>query len=169
MNCPTCDAPIEAGALFCANCGARVTPASSAATPTIVLPSVDPPRPPAPQNQPPIYSPPPTYGDQYGSSASQPHAPQTVYTPTSPPNSNAAVISLVFGILSWLGLVLIGAIVAIVAGHMARNEIRASGGRVGGGGMALAGLLLGYIQLALLLLGCIAFFFLVIVSSSTSR
>jgi hypothetical protein len=168
MNCTTCDAPLEDGALFCANCGMRVTPASSAATPTIVLPGG--PQPTAPQTPPTTYAPPPTYGAQQGSMTPQPYVPpQTMYAPSSVPNSNAALISLVFGILAWLGLVLIGAIVAIVAGHMARNQIRASGGQIGGSGMALAGLLLGYIQLAVLLLGCAAFFLLVIIGSATSR
>ena len=47
-----------------------------------------------------------------------------MYAPIVTPTSTAATISLVFGILSWFGLILIGPIVAIIAGHMARNEIR---------------------------------------------
>ncbi|MDQ2997088.1 MAG: DUF4190 domain-containing protein [Chloroflexota bacterium] len=69
-----------------------------------------------------------------------------------PPNSTAAIVSLVFGILSWVVLPGIGPIVAVVAGHMARAEIRRSNGQVGGGGMAMAGLVLGYLQIALLAL-----------------
>jgi hypothetical protein len=163
MNCTTCDAPLEQGALFCANCGARVTPApsaSSAATPTIVLPGgVQEATPPQGNVQ---------GGSQYPpqSFIPQPYPPQ----PSSPtvPNSNAAVISLVFGILSWVGLIFIGAIVAIIAGHMARNEIRKSGGQIGGSGMATAGLLLGYIHLGVLVLGCAAFFVLVMIGAASS-
>ena len=71
--------------------------------------------------------------------------------PASPPNSTAAIVSLVCGILCWLPVLpVIGAIVAVIAGHMARNQIRASEGRVGGAGMAKAGLILGYAHLALL-------------------
>ena len=63
----------------------------------------------------------------------------------------SAVVSLIFGILCWLPILpFIGAIVAVIAGHMARNEIRAAEGRVGGAGMAKAGLILGYVQLALI-------------------
>jgi len=42
------------------------------------------------------------------------------------------------------------AITAVVLGHIARGEVRRSGGRLQGSGMALAGLILGYIGLAVL-------------------
>jgi hypothetical protein len=66
------------------------------------------------------------------------------------PNSTAAVVSLIFGLLSWFALPVIGAIVAVVAGHRARAEIRRSNGALGGSGMATAGLVLGYLHFALL-------------------
>lgn len=65
------------------------------------------------------------------------------------PNSNLAVISLIMGILSWLAIPLIGAVAAIVCGHMARREIRNAGGTLGGDGMATVGLVLGYVQIIL--------------------
>ncbi|MGQ9926830.1 MAG: DUF4190 domain-containing protein [Chloroflexaceae bacterium] len=64
-----------------------------------------------------------------------------------------AVISLVAGILSWVILPLIGALVAVVCGHLALKEIRESRGRLAGQGMAMAGLVLGYIQIVLTALG----------------
>jgi hypothetical protein len=70
----------------------------------------------------------------------------------SPPTSTAAIVSLVFGIVAWVGLPLIGAVVAIVAGHIARADIRQSQGRLEGDGFAIAGLLLGWIQLLLTVL-----------------
>jgi hypothetical protein len=45
--------------------------------------------------------------------------------------------------------ILIPSILAVIFGHIAKGEIRASGGQQGGDGMALAGLILGYIGLAL--------------------
>jgi hypothetical protein len=75
------------------------------------------------------------------------------------------VVSLVFGILSWVFLPVIGPIVAVVAGHMARAEIRRSNGQLGGGGMALAGLVLGYVQLALFVLAICLLIVLVIIGS----
>lgn len=64
--------------------------------------------------------------------------------------SGSAVASLVLGILTWVALPLLGAILAVVLGHIARGEIRRSPpGSVAGDGMALAGMILGYIHLAL--------------------
>lgn len=75
---------------------------------------------------------------------------QPSYKPASP-TSSLAVVSLVFGILSWCVLPFVGAIVAIICGHMARGEIRGASpdSRIEGDGMAVAGLLLGYAQLVL--------------------
>jgi hypothetical protein len=64
--------------------------------------------------------------------------------------STTAVISLVFGIICWIALPFLGAIVAVMCGHAARGEIRrAPPGTIEGDGMALAGLILGYLHLAL--------------------
>jgi hypothetical protein len=75
---------------------------------------------------------------------------------TTSSTNSLAVVSMVFGILSWCGLVFIGAIVAVVCGHLARSEIRrAQPGAIDGDGMALAGLVLGYAHLALILIGLV--------------
>ncbi|HRO86649.1 MAG TPA: DUF4190 domain-containing protein [Chiayiivirga sp.] len=81
-------------------------------------------------------------------------------TPTSSARttSTLAVVSLISGIVSWLALPMVGAIVAIITGHMGRSEIRRSGGTVDGDGLAIAGLVLGYLQLTLVVLGVIALF-----------
>jgi hypothetical protein len=79
---------------------------------------------------------------------------------TAPRTSGTAVASLVFGILSWVLLPFIGAILAVILGHSARGEIRrAPPGTVEGDGMAIAGLILGWAHLALFILA-IAFVFL---------
>ncbi len=78
-----------------------------------------------------------------------PMVPPPVYAQTS----SMATISLVAGIASWVLLPLIGAIVAVITGHMAKTEIRNSGGHLTGDGMATAGLILGYIQLGLTVVG----------------
>jgi uncharacterized protein DUF4190 len=82
--------------------------------------------------------------------------------------NTAAILSLIFGIICWFGLPFIGAIAAVVCGHIARSEIRrAPPGTVDGDGMAIAGLILGYAHLVLfvlivalifLFLGGLAFF-----------
>jgi hypothetical protein len=60
-----------------------------------------------------------------------------------------AVASLVLGIVGW-ALCGIGSILAIVLGMIGRNQIRASGGREAGDGMAKAGIILGCVGLVLI-------------------
>ncbi len=66
-----------------------------------------------------------------------------------PHTSTLAIVSLISGLVSWFLLPFIAAIVAVITGHMAKSEIRKSMGMVTGNGMATAGLVLGYINLAL--------------------
>ncbi len=70
-------------------------------------------------------------------------------------DSVLAIVSLVSGLVAWTFLPLIGAIAAIITGHLAKKEIRDSGNALNGNGMALAGLILGYVQLGLVLLAVI--------------
>ncbi len=72
--------------------------------------------------------------------------------PPVPQTSTLAIVSLISGVLGWLGLLGIGPIIAIITGHMAKNEIRSAPGQIGGDGLATAGLVLGYVNLALSLL-----------------
>jgi Domain of unknown function (DUF4190) len=77
------------------------------------------------------------------------------------PTSTTAIISLVSGILGWTLLPFLGSVVAIVCGHMARAEIKRSNGMIDGDGMAIAGLILGWLSVALAVLsviGIILFF-----------
>ena len=85
-----------------------------------------------------------------------------------PRTSSLAIVSLIFGILAYVFLPFLGALIAVICGHSARAEIRrAPPGTIEGDGLALAGLILGWIQLAftalaivfaiLVLFGAIAF------------
>lgn len=68
--------------------------------------------------------------------------------------STLAIVSLVSGILSWVCLPFVGALVAVICGHLARGEIRnAAPGSIEGDGMAVAGLVLGWLQLILVVAG----------------
>ncbi|MCD9046576.1 MULTISPECIES: DUF4190 domain-containing protein [unclassified Luteimonas] len=60
-----------------------------------------------------------------------------------------AVLSLVFGILGWTLLPGLGAIVAVVTGHIARAEIRRAPQTLEGDGLAIAGLVLGWLGIVL--------------------
>jgi hypothetical protein len=174
MKCTTCDETLAPGVMFCPNCGARVPAPSSAGAPTTAVPasyagsaSSAPPYTPqpaatpySPSNATP-YSPPQTYQPaQQSYQAGQP------YMPVALPTSSAATVSLVFGILAWVILPFIGSIVAVIAGHMARNEIRASGGQLQGAGYATAGLVLGYIQIVLSVLACLGIMFLAMIGAA---
>jgi hypothetical protein len=76
------------------------------------------------------------------------------------PASGLAVTALVSGILSILlcGLGGIGSLVAIICGHKAMSRINLSGGAEGGRGMAVAGLVMGYVSLVLAVIFYIAMF-----------
>lgn len=65
--------------------------------------------------------------------------------------SGAAIASLVIGIISFLFCPLIGSIAAVVCGHVARSNIRNSRGTLSGDGLAVAGLVMGYLGFAYLL------------------
>jgi type IV pilus assembly protein PilA len=65
--------------------------------------------------------------------------------PGNPQTSGKAIGSLVCGILFFF---LPAAIAAVVMGHLSLSDIKRSAGRLGGKGMAIAGLVLGYLGLS---------------------
>ena len=70
-------------------------------------------------------------------------------TSTTRQTSTLAIVSLVSGLLGWTLLPLIGSLVAIITGHIARAEIRRNPQAIDGDGMAVAGLVLGYAMVAI--------------------
>lgn len=84
--------------------------------------------------------------------------PPAPYSPP-PPTTPLAIISLVSGILCWIIVPILGAIAAVICGHIARSEIRrAPPGTLGGDGLAIGGLILGYLHLVLVGLFIVAVF-----------
>ena len=83
------------------------------------------------------------------------------------PSSTLATISLIAGILGFTMLPLIGSIVALVTGYEARKETRAVPPRASGDGLATAGIIMGWIQIGLSVIGicCFAAYFLFIVGA----
>lgn len=66
--------------------------------------------------------------------------------------NSMAVLSLVFGILSWSLLPVVAGVVAIITGHMARRQLKQpSFDGESGDGLAVAGLILGYLSVLLAL------------------
>lgn len=81
---------------------------------------------------------------------------ETAFTPagtfamtpaTSAATSGKAITSLVFGLMLFVPMAFIA---AIIFGHLALSEIRKSGGRLKGEGLAMAGLVLGYVWVAVI-------------------
>ena len=87
---------------------------------------------------------PPSYGNSY-----------------TPPNSSMALVSLITGILGLTLFPLVGSIVALITGSMAKKEINESRGALGGEGMAKAGVILGWVGVGLSVIGCCVFAVLV--------
>ena len=69
------------------------------------------------------------------------------------PSSTSAILSLIAGILGLTLFPVLGSILALVAGYAARSEIRAADGALGGEGLAIAGIVLGWIGVAGMVLG----------------
>ncbi|HCS40188.1 MAG: DUF4190 domain-containing protein [Anaerolineaceae bacterium] len=94
--------------------------------------------------------------------------PQQPYTsiPTQPKDSTMALLSLIFGIGAYFILPFIGAIAAIILGHLGKNEIKKSAGMLKGNGMATWGLVLGYVQIGLFVLSVCVVTIIVLTSGS---
>lgn len=88
-------------------------------------------------------------GGQYPYQQPQPYgwAPQGYpVPPAAPKTSGMAIASLVCGLAGLFCC--LPAVLAIVFGHVARGQIKRSGGMQTGGGLAMAGLVLGYLVVA---------------------
>ena len=97
--------------------------------------------------------------------ASSPYAPPGVSTETYVParTSGLAITSLVCGILG-LFCGFVSGIPAVICGHIALKQIADSKVRLEGRGMAIAGLVLGYFSIAIILL----WLFAIVVGISTT-
>lgn len=80
-----------------------------------------------------------------------PQPPAGWVPPGSPqPTNTLAVVSLVAGIASFVFAPFVGALIAVITGHMAKAEIRRTG--EGGDALATVGLILGYAHLVLVVI-----------------
>ena len=112
-----------------------------------------PPAPPAPQTQ--------IVGQQSAPSTAVPHTPglQPQGVGVAGQTNTLAIVSLAAGVGSFFAHVIPGiggftvAVVAIVTGYMARNQIKQTGEQ--GMGMATAGMIIGIVHIGLIVLGVI--------------
>lgn len=74
--------------------------------------------------------------------------PPPLETPAQPKTSALAIWSLVLGILSLVCFTIFAAIPGVICGHKALSRIKRSGGALTGQGLAIAGLVTGYLGIA---------------------
>jgi len=89
----------------------------------------------------------------------------------SQPTNPMALTSMILGLLGLFVAWIFTAIPAVICGHIARKQIRASGGLQTGDGMALTGLITGYLVIVLTILmviGLVVFLFFVMDEVSSS-
>ena len=158
MICPKCGSANSEGSTFCISCGTDLHPAEAqpppppgmgAPPPQWGTPPPPPPGGPPPPQPPPQYAPPPPPG--YGAPQYAPYGTAPGYAGYYAPvqTTNAlAIVSLILGIVWVCGL---GSIAALITGYIAKSNIDKSGGREGGRGLALAGIILGWIGVVALI------------------
>lgn len=73
--------------------------------------------------------------------------------PAGASTSTMAIVSLVSGILGLSLLPVVGSIVAVITGPIAKRDIAASGGAQTGEGLATAGAILGWVGIGLTVVG----------------
>lgn len=135
MFCASCGASLVPGSLHCGSCGSPVN-----ASPSQPVMGFD--------GQ-------PVVGQSTQPTQAFSSQPQMGYV--APPTSGKAIAALV---LSLFGISLL----AVIFGHIARGEIRRSGGRLGGDGLAIAGLIIGWLGMA----GWIIFWIVIFAAASLS-
>jgi hypothetical protein len=82
----------------------------------------------------------------------QQNYPQTVNADLLP-TSTLAIVSLVSAILGFTAVPVVGTTLALITGYMARSETRSVPPRASGDGLATAGIIMGWIQVGLLVIG----------------
>ena len=109
------------------------------------------PPPPGSEPEEPRAEPPPRPGYTHHPPPGHAQAPQVIYVqpPATQKTNGFAIASLVLGIV-WIYW--IGSILALVFGYVARSQIRRSEGMQSGDGMAIAGIVLGWIGIGILVL-----------------
>jgi len=85
-----------------------------------------------------------------------------------PQTLSLATASLVLGILSIMCLGFFAGIPAVICGHMAKSTFKKEPEKYSGDGLATAGLILGYVGIAISLVGLITFAFFFAVKATHS-
>ncbi len=135
------------------------------------VPSGPPPPPGVPRVQAGTPPPPPDVGQPY-----TPGPPPPAYAPGPPgyvpvphqQTDGMAVAALILGIAGFFFCPLVG-VLAVIFGYMGRRNIRESGGRLGGEGFCLAGIILGFIQIGIVVFFGIIWAIIAIIAATHSE
>jgi hypothetical protein len=150
MFCPQCGAPNDEDSIYCGNCGAVLNPDAEPLEVSEQPVDRDPGAEPetksveemldvTPEEELVSYVPPPT---------SAPPAP-------SAPTSGMAIAALVLGISGVTVFPFLGSILALIFGYMARKEIRRRPDQLRGEGLAVGGIVTGWVGVGLMVLSII--------------
>jgi len=162
--CNQCGQGNEEEADFCVQCGTKLgaeveAPAAPAGGAPPPPPGVAaPPAPGAGPPPPPAGGPPPVPG--YTAPVQQPTgfpSPPGAYQAPPPglpiarpkPNDGSAIASLIMGVAAFLVCPLLLGVLAVVFGYIGKRNIEDSGGTLGGESFAVAGIILGWINIAI--------------------
>jgi hypothetical protein len=169
VQCGNCGATVSADDRFCSNCGQPVGDTAAPAAPVSTSPTAwgtpaaapppIPPPPPPPTQPPngyaippnPYNAPPPNpYAPPPNPYATQPYGPYGGPNPYAQSGTNGfAIAAFVLGLVGWIPCA-IGSVLAVIFGFVARHQIKtpgASGGKRGDG-LAIAGIVLGFVAVA---------------------
>jgi hypothetical protein len=164
MFCPQCGAPNDDDSVFCGNCGAVLDPDAEPIEER-----------PAAESQPPETDEPeatsveqvldvtpegPEYEEvAYEEAGESPEAyeqPVPYARPAAgPPTSGMAIAALALGISGLTVFPFLGSILALIFGYMARNDVRQRPDEVSGEGLAVAGIVTGWIGVGLTVFGIV--------------
>jgi hypothetical protein len=168
MFCPQCGAPNDDESIFCGNCGAVLDPD---AEPIADRPPTE--DRPAGESQPvetdepeassvekmldvtpdePAVAEEPAGGYEaptYGAQAAQ------ARPAAGPPTSGMAIAALALGISGLTVFPFLGSILALIFGYMGRNEVRQRPDEISGEGLAVAGIVTGWIGVGLTVFGLV--------------
>jgi Domain of unknown function (DUF4190) len=117
-----------------------------------------------PSQQPPPPPPPPPPPSQPQPPATPPASGGAYYSQPTSSTNGLAIASLVSSIAGFV-ICGLGFIVGVVLGYIARNQIDQSGGAQEGRGMAVAGIIIGWVGIGLFFLGIVI---VIIVAAATS-
>lgn len=161
-------------ATFCIQCGASLEPEKAEGKAAAPLPGVAPPPSavPPPGTIPPSGAVPPPPGVPLQAPGMRPGVPPGAPGPMRPPRpqlptDGLAVASLVLSIFSFLACPVVAAILGIIFGYMSLTNIEESRGALGGSELARAGIIIGWVHMALAVL--IGIFILIMVLIAATR